>query len=343
MTKYRLLIVFLFIITASFSWAEETPANIEKQLDASSQFTRVDKTFMSQGDKLKAWLYLPTGVLNPPVIVMAHGFGGQRWMRLPAYAERFAQMGMAVFIFDYRGFNDSEGEPRNYVNPTRHLQDWDSAIAYVKKLDNIDTKRIALWGTSFSGGHVIVEAAKHPEILAIVSQVPFTDGISTQWNYIITDPVFSLKGTYHGLADILASIFTKHRHNVRTAGRPGETFAMMSRPDSMEGVIKLTGLKDEKDFEKYNFCPGNIVFTLGLYRPISYADEVICPALVIGAEKDTLFPPTGPKKMADRMKKATYISLPMNHFDPYVGVPFEKIVKVMGDFLKTNLRVRSAN
>ncbi|MGP8154950.1 MAG: alpha/beta hydrolase [Smithella sp.] len=297
---------------------------------------------MSQGDKLKAWLYLPTGVSNPPIVVMAHGFGAQRWMRLPAYAERFAKMGMAVFIFDYRGFNDSEGEPRNYVNPTRHLQDWDAAIAYVKTLDNIDTKRLALWGTSFSGGHVIVEAAKHPEILAIVSQVPFTDGISTEWNYIITDPVLTLKGTYHGLADIFDSIFTKHRHNVRIAGRPGEAFAMMSRPDTMQGILKLTGISDEKVFEKYNFCPGNIVFTLGLYRPISYADKVICPALIFGAEKDTLFPPTGPKKMADRMKKATYISLPMRHFDPYVGEPFEKIVKVMGDFLKTNLRVRSA-
>ena len=310
--------------------------------DSSTKFTRIDETFISQGDNLKAWLYLPSGVLKPPVVVMAHGFGGERWMRLPAYAERFAQIGIAVFVFDYRGFNDSEGEPHNYINPSRHSQDWDAAIAYVKTLDNIDAKRMALWGTSFSGGHVIVEAVKHPEILAVVSQVPFTDGISTEWNYIITDPMFALKGTYHGFADVIASIFIKHRHHVRIAGRPGEAFAMMSKPDSMDGLIKLMGI-DEKDFEKNNFCPSNIAFTLGLYRPISYAEKVDCPTLVIGAEKDTLFPPTGPKKMADRMKKATYISLPMNHFEPYVGEPFEKLVKVMGDFLKTNLRVSSTN
>jgi len=36
-------------------------------------------------------------------------------------------IGMAVFVFDYRGFNDSEGEPRNYINPKRHLQDWDDS------------------------------------------------------------------------------------------------------------------------------------------------------------------------------------------------------------------------
>jgi len=338
MFRYRYFVCLLiFIFSVSSVWAETMPSKTGARPEAYSQFTRVDKNFVSQGDKLKAWLYLPTGISKPPVVVMAHGFGGQRWMRLPAYAEHFAKMGMAVFIFDYRGFNDSEGTPRNYVNPKRHLQDWDAAIAYVRTLDVVDAKRMALWGTSFSGGHVIVEAAKNPDIRAVVSQVPFTDGISTQWYYITTDPMFALKGTYHGLADVFVSLFTRHRHNVRIAGRPGEAFAMMSKPDSMDGLLNLLGTMDPREFEKENFCPGNIVLNLGLYRPISKAAKVACPTLVIGAETDTLFPPTGPKKMADRMKKATYVSMPMNHFDPYVGEPFNKLVRVMGDFLKTNL------
>jgi len=335
MNRY-MIILLLILLPASISWAKGTYFISDKQSVTNSQFTRIDKTFISKGDKLRAWLYLPAGAVKPPVVVMAHGFGGQRWMRLPAYAEHFAGMGMAVFLFDYRGFNDSEGEPRNYINPSRHLEDWDAAIAYVKKLDTVDAKRMALWGTSFSGGHVIVEAAKHPEVRAVVSQVPFTDGMSTMWYYITGDPIFALKGTYHGLADLCASIFTKDRHTVPIAGRPGGTFAMMSKPDTWEGLKKLMG-PGIKDFEKDNYCPGNIVFTLGLYRPIGDAEKVACPALIVGAETDTLFPPTGPKKMADRMKKATYISLPMNHFDPYTGEPFKKIVRSMADFLKAHL------
>jgi dienelactone hydrolase len=299
------------------------------------RFIRVDHTFTSRGVKCGAWLYLPEGISNPPVVVMAHGFGGQRWMRLPAYAERFAQQGMAVFCFDYRGFNDSEGQPRNYINPSRHLEDWQSAISYVRTLDVVDSKRLALWGTSFSAGHVIVMASRDPGISAIVAQVPFTDGITTAWSYSLP---FQLKAIYHALWDVFDSVFTKHRHNVLIASTPGGAFGMMSTPDALTGMLNLLGSEGSKAFEKDNFCPANIAITLAFYRPITKADKVTCPALVIGAQNDSLFPPDGPAKAAKRMKNATYISLPMGHFEPYVGEPFEKLVVQMADFLKRNLQ-----
>jgi pimeloyl-ACP methyl ester carboxylesterase len=201
----------------------------------------------------------------------------------------------------------------------------------------VDAERLALWGTSFSGGHVIVTAAQDQRIAAIVSQVPFTDGLATAF-YHFDDPVYMIKGLYHGFLDVVAAIFTNDRHNVRIVGRPGEEFAILSTPDSWTGYTKLVDKHEQEVFERDNFCPANIIFTIMFYKPISYADKVNCPSLVIGAEKDTLMPTDGAKKTVDRMKKATYISLPMGHFEPYVGEPFEKIVTVMGDFLQTNLR-----
>ena len=56
------------------------------------------------------------------------------------------------------------------------LEDWRAAVAHARSLDGIDPKRIALWGTSFSGGHVVATAARDPKIAAVVSQAPFTDG-----------------------------------------------------------------------------------------------------------------------------------------------------------------------
>ncbi len=299
-----------------------------------AHFSRFDQTFMSRGTPCGAWLYLPEGVVRPPVVVMAHGFGGQRWMRLPAYAEHFVRRGLAVFLFDYRGFNDSAGEPRNYINPARHLQDWTAAVAHVRTLDRVDGRRMALWGTSFSAGHVMVTAAREPGISAIVLQVPFTDGVTTAMNYTLP---FQLRSIYHGLRDMFASMFTGHRHNVKIAGTPGRDFGMMSTPDAIPGMLRLIGITDEKAYLEHNFCPADIAFTLTFYRPVRYAKKIACPALVIGAEKDSLFPPDGPRKAASKMKRATYISLPMTHFEPYVGEPFEELVVKMGDFLRANL------
>ena len=69
---------------------------------------------------------------RPPIVVAAHGIAGQKDMGLEPFAELFASKGMAVLLFDYRNFGGSEGEPRNWVSPKRHLQDWDAALDYVR-------------------------------------------------------------------------------------------------------------------------------------------------------------------------------------------------------------------
>ena len=65
-------------------------------------------------------------------MVAAHGIAGQKDMGLEPFAELFATKGLAVLLFDYRNFGGSEGEPRNWVSPKRHLQDWDAALDYVR-------------------------------------------------------------------------------------------------------------------------------------------------------------------------------------------------------------------
>src|SRR3712207_9260323 len=86
---------------------------------------------------------------------MAHGFGGVRALRLYAYAEQFAAAGYAVAVFDYRGFGDSDGTPRQLLDVAMQHQDWRSALAYVRNLPDIDPEKVVAWGTSFGGGHVI--------------------------------------------------------------------------------------------------------------------------------------------------------------------------------------------
>lgn len=95
---------------------------------------------------------------------------------LHKYAENFAQNSMAVFVFDYRGWGGSGGEPRHWLSAKRHMADWRAAIAYVRSsmAGSVDIDRLCLWGSSFAGGHVLVvgsEPTIAPHITAIVSQV----------------------------------------------------------------------------------------------------------------------------------------------------------------------------
>jgi fermentation-respiration switch protein FrsA (DUF1100 family) len=56
---------------------------------------------------------------KPPIVLMAGGLGAQIDFGLEAYAEAFAESGLAVLLFDYRNFGSSEGTPRNWVRPCR--------------------------------------------------------------------------------------------------------------------------------------------------------------------------------------------------------------------------------
>ena len=72
--------------------------------------TRKDIWFSSNGTDCAAWLYASTeGKL--PVIVMAHGLGSTRDMRIDAFAAAFSEAGFACFLFDYRNNGDSKTNP----------------------------------------------------------------------------------------------------------------------------------------------------------------------------------------------------------------------------------------
>src|SRR3954451_1208348 len=139
--------------------------------------TRLEVSFPSDGDDCRAWLFMPAAK-RPPLAILGHGLGGTREYGLEPYADRFADAGIAALVFTYRHFGDSGGRPRQLLDIERQLGDWAAALAYARSLEGIDHDRIALWGTSFAGGHVIEAAARDGAIAAVVSQCPFTDGLA---------------------------------------------------------------------------------------------------------------------------------------------------------------------
>jgi uncharacterized protein len=138
---------------------------------------RKDVSFKTtDGTTLRGWHYLPNGSGKHPTVVMAHGFSAVKEMYLDKYAEAFAQAGLASLVYDNRNFGASDGEPRQEIDPWLQIRDYSDAITYARGLEQSDPERIGIWGSSYSGGHVLVVAAIDRRVKCVVSQVPMISG-----------------------------------------------------------------------------------------------------------------------------------------------------------------------
>jgi pimeloyl-ACP methyl ester carboxylesterase len=288
-------------------------------------------SFASQGDTCVGYQLRPADVQRPPAIIMAPGLGGQISVLLRPFAERFAQRGLAACLFDYRGFGKSTGVPRGYVHPWRHLQDWEAALQTVQDDSTIDRDRIALWGTSFSGGHVVVIAAQHPEVRAIAAQVPFADGVLSAKTSGARD---ALRYSRAVLRDVWSTITRRGPHYIAVAGAPGTT-AVTNQPGVWEFFVNNVPESHQAPAE--NECPARILAMVPFYRPTKYAPRVQCPALVIAAERDSLIPIASVEEMANRIPRATFMRLPLSHFEVYLGDGFDTVVNSEADFFASQL------
>ena len=136
-----------------------------------------DVEFTSGGETVRGHLYVPEGQGPFPIVVMAGGWCYVKELVQPSYAEAFVQAGCAALVFDYRNFGDSDGSPRQHLDPNMQLEDYKNAISYAETLDIADADRIAVWGISYSGGHALIIGATDPRVKCVVSTIPVVDGL----------------------------------------------------------------------------------------------------------------------------------------------------------------------
>src|SRR5262252_9325458 len=139
---------------------------------------RKDIDFKTEdGVTLRGWLYLPDRAAGPvPTVVMAHGFSAVKEMYLDRFAEVFAAGGLGALVFDNRNFGASDGERRQHIDPWQQVGDYRDAMTFAETLPEVDRTRIGVWGSSYSGGHVLVLGAIDRRMRCVVSQVPLISG-----------------------------------------------------------------------------------------------------------------------------------------------------------------------
>jgi len=150
---------------------------------------------------LRGWFY-PSKVASGklPCLVLSHGFSALKEMDLDTFAEYFSsKLPIGCLVYDNRGFGDSDtapGQPRSEIIPAIQCSDMSDAITYAQKRPEVNSDKIGIWGSSYSGGHVLYVGAVDRRVKAVLSQVPCVSGWDNFHRLIRPDFVPALNATF---------------------------------------------------------------------------------------------------------------------------------------------------
>ncbi|BCI90652.1 alpha/beta hydrolase [Mycobacterium kansasii] len=275
-------------------------------------------TFPSHGVSCAAW-HIParsegmTGPSGRPAIVMAHGFAGTRDTGLLDYAEAFADAGIDAVVFDYRGFGDSEGSPRQHVSFRRQRQDYHAAIAAARQLPGVDPARIAVWGTSYSGATSSRSPRRTPHRRSGVD-----------------DPGHRRTGRPGAAGPLRRPGSTDAHRRARLAGQHPCPHQPCAAPDSGGGPTRIG--RDHQHpgaAEAYTSMAGptwrnevcaRTALEIGFNRATGFARRLRSPILVQLGTNDRVAPAAAARRTARKAGPLGQLrEYPVDHFDVYEG------------------------
>ena len=283
---------------------------------------REDIEFLAaDGVTLRGWLYRPEGAKGPaPAIVMAHGFSATKEMYLDKFAEVFSAAGMVVLVYDNRNLGASGGEPRGHIDPWRQISDYRDAITFVGTLPGVDKSRIGVWGSSYSGGHVLVVAAIDRRVKCVVSQVPLISGLANARRLVRADMIAGLRGAF--VADRESRYAGNPPARIPVAAEKAGDPCALPTDDTREFFLETcktlaptwvndVTLQSVELFTEYE--PGIYIPAISptpFMLVVALGDHLVPSDMALAAYETAL----EPKRL---------LTLPGGHFEAYIGAAFE--------------------
>ena len=272
--------------------------------------------FMSQGLRCRGLKILPAGLKageKRPCIVLAHGFSAVKEMYFVDYAEAFSKAGFVSVVFDYRYQGESEGEPRGQIFPWEQIEDFRNAITFAQMQPEVDADKIGVFGSSYSGGHVICLGAFDRRIKCVAGQVPLIDGWA---NFQAIVP----RAAGAGMLKYLESDRIERYKTGKVNYLPvvaADNNAVLNTSDSYQWFTE-TAKKKAPRWE--NRVTVESIEKFIEYSPATYIERVSpTPLLIMVAENDILTPTDLAIAGFHRAREPKkLVILPGGHFDAYV-------------------------
>ena len=284
--------------------------------DVEVGMARREIEFDAEGVTLRGWFYRGSGANGAAsTIVMAHGFSAVKEMYLDKYAEVFAAAGLNALVFDNRNFGASDGEPRQEIDPWAQVRDYRHAITYASTLSEVDADRIGVWGSSYSGGHVLVVAAIDRRVRAVVSQVPLVSGHDNVRALVRVDFLDGLRAQFD--ADRLARFQGAAPAMVPVVDKDPLAPSALPTPDSYAWFTETHQLRAPSWRNEVTL---RSVEMFTEYEPITYMPYISpTPLLLLPAHNDVLTPTDLAIAAYEKAREPKRLQiLPGGHFDAYV-------------------------
>mmetsp|Transcript_26559 Transcript_26559/g.53982 ORF Transcript_26559/g.53982 Transcript_26559/m.53982 type:complete len:368 (+) Transcript_26559:18-1121(+) len=287
----------------------------------------------------------------PPVVVLAPGGGLSHdcGMGMAPFVEAFVTEGYAVLTFDYATFGASGNgdQPRHTVDPVQHVLDLKAAVSAVRSRSKelgVDGDRIALWGVSLSGSHVLVAASEEggvgpPGVRAVCSLVPMlANGFSALTESIPLNP-----RPFSSQAKILALILKGMLLGI--IGRPwyinfygpdGSASAQQT-PENNNGYASLAP-PGGGEYDWRNGMTSSSLFKLFPYNPLSHVASIKVPVSLVAAGDDTICRERYARSASEQIEGSELVVIPnVGHFGIWYGEPLEQVLDIQLNFLRRNL------
>lgn len=239
-----------------------------------------------------------------------------------------------MLLFDYRGFGDSGGVPRQLVSFRKQLEDWDAAIDFVRAQPEVDSSRVVTWGFSLGAGHALTVAARDDRIAAVVAVAPMFDGLSStlaaarRWS-----PLNFLRIVARAAKDLIGSWFGRRPTLLPVAASPGE-LGLLTSPDAYPGYRAIV----PRDFN-YEVA-ARIGLLFWTYLPGLRLRRFSRAILVLPSKIDKINPPGPTIRRTLKCKSATIVELDCEHMEVAVEPNRSQIVHATLEFLSGHLPSR---
>ncbi|KGO72703.1 hypothetical protein PITC_056890 [Penicillium italicum] len=279
------------------------------------------------GLKIRGWLY--PAQKRGPAIIVTPGFNCVKEMFVPEVAEQFQKANITALIYDPRSLGESDGEPRNEIDPLKQVSDYSDALSFLRTLPIVDPDAIAFWGMSFAGAIALCAASLDKRAKLCISVCPLLDFELTPEKFprVLAKSMQDRESQLVGNAPIFLPVLTEKGDNPAGLGIGAD--------------------KEEFDYmvnAKTRGAPNyeNRTTLQSYYKIISWQPHGIMkymaptPVLMIVPEKDMISLPEGQLALFETFPepKKVHIALGKGHLNVLSGDDFPALSQLQVEYVR---------